>query len=57
MSVVPNEESNLMKNNKDAALAGKAVTHGYDDITGENPRSEYHYEQGTEKKHQKGFSS
>jgi len=49
MSVVPNEESNLMKNNQHAALAGKAVTHGYDDITGENPRSEYHYEQGTEK--------
>lgn len=49
MSVVPNEESNLMKNDKAAALAGQTVTRGYDDITGENPRPEYHFEQGTEK--------
>lgn len=49
MSIVPNEEGQLKDTAREAVLKGKVTTDGYDDVTGENPRSDYHFEQGTEK--------
>jgi hypothetical protein len=48
MSIIPNEMANVLERDRLAALSGTTPV-GFDAVSGEQPKSEYFYEPGTEK--------